>query len=223
MHKVALHLTRSLRFDKKHPWHLNLVLLYGTMLELMGSACILIREGVAIGVPILLRSAVEANIDFTNLSADRQYGYHMQAAYLREWINILREAKSGQNPFLKDVAQRPDLGDLLAQDEKELARLKEEGFTPLQQKEKFKRANLGPVYRSVYNFLCCHSHNNIRALLARHVNIATDKADFQVDLYAQSILTDSSRMSIASAASSCPQPRRSIKFLKVTPEGKSRR
>jgi hypothetical protein len=184
LHDVALDLVKSLRFHKRHPWHLHLVSLYGTMLELLGSTCILIREGVPIGVPILLRSAVEANLDFVNLAARRRYGYYMRAAELHEWIKILREAKTGQNPFLKAIAQVPNLDDVLAQYKSDLSKLKTDGFSPLSQKEKFGRADLDAVFRSVYNFLCCHSHNNIRALVSRHINISPNQTDFQVEFYA---------------------------------------
>jgi len=184
LHETVLDLVRSLHFDKKHPWHLHLVSLYGTMIELLGSACILTREGVPIGVPILLRSALEANLDFMNLAKERQYGYHMRAAELHEWIKILREAKKRQNPFLSFIAQIPNLEKVLVQWETELSKLKKKGFNPLNQKQKFDRAKLELVHRSVYNFLCCHSHNNIRALVSRHIDIAADQTDFQVGYYA---------------------------------------
>jgi len=184
LHETVLHLAESLHFDKKHPWHLHLVSLYGTMIELLGSACILIREGVPIAVPILLRSVLEANLDFTNLAKERRYGYHMRAAELHEWIKILREAKKKQNPYLSDISQIPNLGKVIVQWETELSELKKKQFSPLNQKQKFDKAELEPVYQSVYNFLCCHSHNNIRALVSRHIDIAADQRDFQVEYYA---------------------------------------
>jgi len=184
LHETVLGLVESLHFDKKHPWHLHLVLLYGTMIELLGSACILIREGVPMGVPILLRSALEADLDFMILAKERRYGYHIRAAELHEWIRILREAKKRQNPFLSGIAQIPNLEEVLVHWQTELSELKEKGFGPLKQKQKFHRAELEPVYRSFYNFLCCHSHNNIRALVSRHIDIAADRKDFQVEYYA---------------------------------------
>ena len=65
-----------------------------------------------------------------------------------------------------------------------MSKLQREGYLPLRQDEKFKKANLSPVYTSVYNFLCCHSHNNLRALVTRHVNISPDQTDFNVEYYA---------------------------------------
>ncbi len=184
LHEVALDLITRFRFNKKHPWHLGLVSLYGTMLELLGSICVLIREDIAVGIPILLRSVVEANLDFTNLANDRKYGYYLRAAEKREWIKILREAKKGENPFLAGIALAPNLDETLSEWESELAELKQDGYRPLRQNEKFDKVNLSPVYKSVYNFLCCHSHNNLRALVSRHVNISPDETDFNVEYYA---------------------------------------
>ncbi|HUU84137.1 MAG TPA: DUF5677 domain-containing protein [Phycisphaerae bacterium] len=184
LHTVALDLLTQVRFDKKHRWHLHLVCLYGTMLELLGSACVLIREDIPVGVPILLRTAIEAYLDFVNLVKDRKYGYYMRAAELREWTKILREAQTGENPFLARIARVPKLKDVLTQCDADLEKLKNDGFTPLGQKDKFDKAEAKPVYRSVYNFLCCHSHNNMRALVSRHIDISEDQTDFDVQVYA---------------------------------------
>ena len=108
LHEEALDLVGRFRFDKKHPWHLHLVSLYGTLIELLGSTCVLVREGVGVGIPILLRSAVEANLDLVNLANDRKYGYHLRAALMSEWIKVLREAKKGDNPFLAGIAEAVD-------------------------------------------------------------------------------------------------------------------
>jgi len=181
LHEEALNLVTRFRFDKKHPWHLGLVSLYGTMLELHWSICVLIREGIAIGVPILLRTVVEAYLDFTNLANDRKYGYNLRAAERKEWIKILREAQKGGNPFLAGIASAPNLNQTLSEWEAELAKLKQDGYTPLGQDKKFAKANLSKVYKSVYNLLCCYSHNNLRALVSRHVNISPDETDFTVE------------------------------------------
>jgi len=184
LHKTALNFAEHLQFDKKHPWHLHLVSLYGSIIELTGSACILVQETVGIGVPILLRSAVEAHLDFTNLAANRRYGYHLRASELKEWVKLLRESKDGINPFLKEIADFPNTNEILNKWEKELEKLKGKNYKPLSVFDKFNRANLEPVYRSVYNILCGHSHNNIRELISRHVNISEEMNDFNVEFYA---------------------------------------
>jgi len=184
LHERAIALTAKLHFDKNHPWHLHLVSLYCSLVELTGSACILVQESVGIGIPILLRSAVEAHLDFANLAADKGYGYDLRASELKEWIKLLRESKDGLNPFLKDISDFPDTDRTLMEWEQEQEELRRKGHKPLSVYQKFEKANLEPVYRSVYNILCCYSHNNLRALKARHVNISKELDDFEVDLYA---------------------------------------
>ena len=183
-HEVALGLIPRLKFNKIHPWHRNLVLLYLTMLELTGAVCILIREKIGIAVPILLRSLVEADLDFINLAKNRRYGYHMRASELKEWIKILKGAKGGRNNFLKDISHVAGLDATLENWETELNHLKGKGYKPLSPAEKFVKAGLNAVYESVYNDLCCDSHNNIRALTSHHLNILPGKTDFQVEVYA---------------------------------------
>ena len=156
--EIALDLSSHLRFDKTHPWHLNLVSLYGTILELHGSACVLIRGGIVIGVPILLRSAVEANLDFVNLAAEPKYGYRMKASFFKEWIKILEDSQTTSNPFLSGFTNHPATTDILDGFKEERQQLKDEGYEPLNVYEKFDIADQNDVYKSVYNFLCCDSH-----------------------------------------------------------------
>ena len=182
-HETAIELSRRLRFDKTHPWHRELILLYGYVLELTGSACVLIRNNVSIAVPILLRSVVEANLDLVNLYSDRSYGNHLHASELKEWIKVLKEAKQTENPFLSHLHACSQVGGTLAELESELKELKDKGYPPLRPEEKFDKAGSQEVYKSVYNKLCCHSHANLRALQSHHLTIASDGGDFSINLY----------------------------------------
>lgn len=182
-HENAIRFVEQLKFDKNHAWHLNLVSLYCTIIELAGSICVLVKENICIGIPIILRSAVEADIEFTNLSADRAYGYHMRASQLTEWIKILQESVNGVNPFLKDLGDLSESKEKLLEMKQELSELKSKKYGPLSIFDKFDKAKLVHVYKSIYNSLCCHSHNNLRSLHSRHVSIDHDKMDFKVELY----------------------------------------
>jgi len=176
-------LAREFRFDKTHKWHMNLVSLYGSILELSHAISISVGSDSPIGVPILLRSQLEAFVDFTNLASDRKYGYNMDAAHLNEWIKILREAKPGGNPYLKGMSEALDLDAILGSYEGQVEKLRADGYRPLNNFEKFERSGQAQEYRSFYNFLCCHSHNNIRALIERHVAILADGADIEVQFF----------------------------------------
>ncbi len=179
----CINLARELHFDKTHKWCMNLVSLYGSILELSHAIMVSISGDSSIGTPILLRSQLEAFVDFTNLASDRKYGYHMDAANLSEWNKILREAQTGENPYLQGFSEKIDLDQLLTDQEAQLEKLKSEGYPPLNIFQKFERSGQTQEYKSFYNFLCCHSHNNMRALIERHVAILDGGADIEVQFF----------------------------------------
>lgn len=183
-------LARDLRFDKTHQWHMALVTLYGSILELSHAIRVQIANDSPIGVPILLRSQLEAFVDFVSLAADRKYGYRIDAANLKEWKRVLIEAKTTDNPYLKDIAEFKDLDAAVAEHEFKLRELEEKGYHALNNFEKFDRSGQAQEYRSFYNFLCCHTHNNMRALIERHIAFIDDGADLEVQFFAPAVLTD---------------------------------
>lgn len=183
-------LARELRFDKTHQWHMALVTLYGSILELSHAIRVQIGNGSPIGVPILLRSQLEAFVDFVNLAGDQKYGYHIDAANLREWKRVLTEAKTTSNPYLRDISEFKDLDVAMADHESKLMELEAKGYRALNNFEKFDRSGQAQEYRSFYNFLCCHTHNNMRALIERHIEFIDDGADIEVQFFAPAVLTD---------------------------------
>jgi len=183
-------LAGELHFDKTHKWHMNLVSLYGSILELSRAIMVSISDDSSIGTPILLRSQLEAFVDFTNLAADRKYGYHMDAANISEWIKILREAQTQENPYLNGFSEEVDLGQLLIEQGEQLEKLKKDGHLPLSIFQKFERSGQIQEYKSFYNFLCCHSHNNMRALIERHVAVLDGGADIEVQFFPLTSLAD---------------------------------
>jgi hypothetical protein len=127
---------------------------------------------------------VEASVDIINLKADRTYGYYMDATNLKEWIKIFEEAKKGDNPYLADISKLPNLNEILCDHKKQLDELKDKGYSPLSHFDKFAKANQAKEYRSIYNFLCCDAHNNIRSLISRHADINDDQSDYQLQFLA---------------------------------------
>ena len=182
--EICIELVKDIKFDKSHKWHVNLVCLYLSILELSHSILILIQNDVSIGVPILLRSMMEAFIDFLNLINDREYGYYMDVAKLKEWSKIFLESKKGNNPYLKSISELKNLDKIIADNKSELADLEKKGYLPIPIFNKFEKVGLIAEYRSMYNFLCCYSHNNGRALIDRHIKIEKDGSDHQLHLFA---------------------------------------
>lgn len=179
-HDVAVEACESLRFDKEHPWHRNLVTLHFSLIELNGCMIMLLEENGKSGVPSIFRTILETYVEFKNLLNERTYGYHMEAIYLEQWLKLLKEAKKG-NPCLSSIANSPDLDATILQHEKEFQDLKDGKYGPLSVCDRFIRCGMEGAYRSLYNMLCNHDHPNIRALIDRHIELEED--GFCVVLY----------------------------------------
>jgi len=181
LHDHCIGLSEHIVFDKKHPRHLHLVGLYGTLIELTGSLLTLIERKHGTGVPPIFRSILEAYIELKNLHEKAEYGYHMDASYYDQWIKVLKEAKNKPNPYLKSIAEIENLDEQIQKFEQELTELKKKGYNPLKVFERFERASMVDEYRSLYNFLSNDAHSNIRALVNRHLEIHEN--DFTVVYY----------------------------------------
>lgn len=180
-HKNLQALSTEIRFDKTHPRHRSMVSLYGSILELTSAIKLLLRENLGTGVPILLRSILEAYVDLFNLADNPRYGYALELAYIREWLRILEEAKAGKNDYLSSITTAPDLDETISEWQRKKKQLERDGHRPLKQEEKFRRAQMEKEYKSIYNSLCCDAHNNLRALVGRHLEIG--QTDFDIVLY----------------------------------------
>src|SRR5665648_202597 len=89
LHKECIRLSEPISFDKKHPRHLYLVCLYGTLIELVGSLIMLIEGKHKRGVPVIFRSFLDAYVDLKNLYEKAEYGYNMDASNHEQWIKAV--------------------------------------------------------------------------------------------------------------------------------------
>lgn len=170
----SIEYSAKLTFNKEYQQHLYLVSLYCRIIELTHSCTILMKEKIISGVPIILRTVLETFADLKNLSDDEKYLNFMKAGYLKEWLRIFQEAKDGNNPYLGKISQIENLKQVYAEHETELQNLKKKRYAPLSHYERLEKAGMVNEYRSVYNFLCSHSHSNIRSLYDRYTNITGD-------------------------------------------------
>jgi hypothetical protein len=180
-HDRLLRLASALRFNKRDPVDLHRVALYGTLLELTGCMIHLVEHKDRTGVPSLFRAFLEAAVELRNLMKDAGYIDHMMASHVDQWLKVLKEAKKGKNPYLASIAASQNLDKQVTDHEKEIRELKARGKHPLNVFERFKRANMVDEYRSLYNFLSCDSHSNIRALISRHIERRDN--DFKIVFY----------------------------------------
>lgn len=168
----------ELTFNKNNKQHRYLIFLYCRIVELTQGCRVLIEKKIISAVPILLRTVLETFADLKNLSNDGNYINSMDASDLYEWLRIFKEAESGDNEYLKLISKMENFKQTYAEHETELNKLKEKQIVPLNNFERFKKAEMLDEYRSVYNSLCCDSHSNIRSLLKDYTNI--NKNDFTV-------------------------------------------
>ncbi len=168
----------SLSFDKTNRQHLLLVCLYMRIIELGFSCAILIKNRIISGVPILLRSTIEAFADLKSLSKDESYADVMAASYAEEWRRLYGNAIEGNNPYLGKISEMANLRQMNEENKKKLDDLKKKGCVALTHRKRFEKAGMAEEYFSIYNDLCSHSHSNIRSLLDRHTHI--ERGDFKV-------------------------------------------
>lgn len=188
LHNECIRYSEHIVFDKKHPRHLHLVGLYGSLIELAGSLITLIEQKHRTGVPPIFCSILEAYVELVNLHKDAKYGYYMDASYHEQWLKVLREAKNKLNTFLKDISEVDNLDEQIQENEQALEDLKNNGYKPLKVFERFERAGMVNEYRLLYNFLSNDAHSNIRALVNRHLDIHEN--DFMVVYYKDEPLED---------------------------------
>jgi hypothetical protein len=180
-HDRLLALAGALKFDKRNTVDLHRMALYGSMLELTRGVCTLLKFDARLGAPSLFRSFLEAAVELTNLLQDPGYVDNMNASHKDQWLKVLWEAQRGKNPYLASIAQVPELDAQIEKETAELKVLRDKGRGPLKVFERFKKANMEKEYKSLYNFLSCDAHSNIRALISRHLTFTEN--DFEVAYY----------------------------------------
>jgi hypothetical protein len=181
--QVAEEALETLKFDKSNEVHRVLVSLYASMLELAQSAIVLFEAKSHTGIDILLRSVVEAFVDIANLANTPAYIGVMQAEYHREWLKLAKGGIDTDNPYLAYFRDNPAAVAKLKDHESALRAISAK--TPPRSKlEKFQAAGMEYEYRSIYNSLCNDSHNNLRALTARHFRKITED-EFEIVVFAQ--------------------------------------
>ena len=180
-HSEAVEYAKFIKFEKRNPQHVYSVALYCRVIGLTESCLILIEQKATVGLPVILRSLLEAFVDITNLIKNPDYVKNMDARSLAEWIKILDEAGTGSNPFLSRIFESDDLKTTLFDWRRDLHNFKKEKRGPLTAFERFDMAGRQYEYHSVYNSLCAESHNDVRVLIGRHIEII-DESNFRVVL-----------------------------------------
>ena len=187
-HDQAVELAESIVFKKESALHRTTIALYSSIIELSGTCCLLIDNKQGVALPIVLRAIIEAHVDLVNMLQTQRYGYYLELDYVNQWLVILQEAKRGKNEYLADISVVPSLDETIKDFTEQKLKLKSDGYEKLKIENKFIRADMEKEYRSIYNNLCAHAHNNIRALMDRHFE--REQGDLSVVLYKEYNLED---------------------------------
>ena len=121
-----------------------------------------------------MRSLLEASIDQANLLVDPDYVMNMEAADHTKFLDLLEQSVPGTNPYLAGLAEQHDISAEIREKEQRISELAANGRRNLSIFDRFKRANAENQYRSVYALLCLDSHNNLSALVERHMDELPD-------------------------------------------------
>lgn len=179
--EAVLHLASELKFDSTHALHQHVISLYGSIVELSSSIKELYVAGHYSAIPVVLRTILEAFVDLRNLCKNPKYGYSLTINSSKESIKFLKAAKDDKNVYAEMIARDPNIDKEISDYEKQVESLKHKGSKGLNIREKFDEAGMLDEYLTIYNMLCASTHNDIRALRARHIVI--EKGSFSLEIF----------------------------------------
>lgn len=169
-----------LKFDRRDRVDLWFVLLYASILELANSVCRLVSIGEPAGSRSLVRMVMEAHVDLVNLSNDDEYANFLDVTSLLEWQKTFEQAQEG-DPYFKALCDMPSFQEEVGLEAERLAALRKNGYRKLQTKERFELADMGDDYQGLYHWLCSDTHNSLRGLSMRHIEIVNGD-DFRIQI-----------------------------------------
>ena len=127
---------------------------------------------------------MEAYVDLVNLHNDDEYANFLDVNSLMEWQKTFKQAQEG-NPYFKPLCDVPGFEEEVAMEAERLADLRKNGYRKLQAKERFERADMGDDYLGLYHWLCSDTHNSLRGLSTRHIEVVNGD-DFKVHILKES-------------------------------------
>lgn len=155
--------------------------LFATVVELAETALLIMQHNKVAGVKAIERSMLEAFIDLTILTKDGSYRNNMEAAYHKQRLKLINAGITG-NIFLQGFDKNGMVAQRKAESEARQRELKDADYLKLTVEERFKRADFSDAYNSIYGSLCSETHNDLGALVKRHVR-TNDDGGIEFHLY----------------------------------------
>jgi hypothetical protein len=135
-----------------------------------------------IAIPILLRSLMEAYVDFHNLLEDAEYVKVLDLSYLLEHKKYLEAALNQSNPYFVGFNNIQEIEKDLETTKQLIKELDVLGIKKAHISEKFSKLDGDDLYRAVYSDLCCDAHNNFKSILKRVSEVPEDETKEQVEV-----------------------------------------
>jgi len=176
----VMSLATELKFDSSHALHQHVISLYGSIIEFSSTIKELYKSGHHSAIPVVLRSILEAFVDLKNLCQDPKYGYSLTINSNKESLKFLKAAKDNQHVYAELVARDPDVDQHINNFEKEINSLRNKGNKGVSIRCKFEKVGMAYEYQTIYSMLCAATHNDIRALSARHMVINEDSFSLEI-------------------------------------------
>jgi Family of unknown function (DUF5677) len=174
LHDECIRLMTGVPFDGQlHKDGLS-VAYYNRLVELTGNYLLLFNRLQGAGASSIFRSFLEAFVEFTNLSLDRNYYKHIFARFHDDRCRILNAAIAG-NPYLEASATHPEIKNSLLLHERRLQELRDSGFKPLQAKQRFQKAGMIDEYESIFRFESNGAHSDLASLMQQNLEVVDNE------------------------------------------------
>jgi Family of unknown function (DUF5677) len=187
LHDRSVALLQEVTFDKQLEEDGYIICLYASMIELAGGIIVLVKENRHTSVSPTFRTFLEAYADFKNILDNANYIKNCYARHHERWLKIHKESEK-PNPFLEKIRDHEDRDAAIDRHKTALNGLSERGYKPLNALTRFERAGMADAYRSIYHFESDRVHNNLQALISRHIDC--DQNDFSLALYKNQSIED---------------------------------
>ena len=173
-HNSLLAATPTIKYKTNEPQQIIAVVLFGSIIQLSGDMVTLLQRERTISIPILLRTIFEAFVDIKNVCIHKTYWKSLLLENNENWIIMLQKSNDKDNDYLSRIAELPDRDERIARLRDDIRAIKKEGTKVKSIKEKCNKAAMNKEYQALYKALCMHSHNNLSALMHRHVEDMQD-------------------------------------------------
>jgi len=166
----------------------HLFSLLATSIELLDNMLFLTHnENSRIGIPVLLRSCLEATVDIQFILKHKSNYQKLKLENLYLWKDIY-EASNQDNAYVKHLKNDTDFRAKATETSLAIKELQSNGVDKASIRSKFKETDFLEEYCSLYAILCAHAHNGVHALNLRHITPVGSSNS--IDLFRESRMQD---------------------------------